>query len=109
MMDEKLKAKWVKALRSGEYNQGQGHLRRQKIESYCCLGVLADVIDPDGWSKPVDNKILYGWRGEENPGSLPYSLQKEIRISGHAGTLIDMNDHKLSSFNDIADYIEKNL
>lgn len=32
---------WVKALRSGEYKQGQGQLR--KYNSFCCLGVACEI------------------------------------------------------------------
>jgi len=46
-MDAKLKAKWVKALRSGEFNQRRGALYRKERPGfeagYCCLGVLAKV------------------------------------------------------------------
>lgn len=40
--------KWVKALRSGKYEQGKSYLK--KDNKYCCLGVLYDVlkIQPDG-------------------------------------------------------------
>ena len=40
-----IKAKWVKALRSGRYPQGTGKLGN-KAEGFCCLGVLACVVDP---------------------------------------------------------------
>lgn len=43
--------RWVTALRSGEYTQGRGALRREypsgKIE-HCCLGVLTDLAIKDG-------------------------------------------------------------
>ena len=41
-MDPELKAKWVAALRSGEYKQGQGLLNNN--ERMCCLGVLCEVM-----------------------------------------------------------------
>ena len=40
-----IKERWVAALRSGEYTQGQGSLRI--LDSYCCLGVLADLAVKD--------------------------------------------------------------
>lgn len=40
-MNADIKAKWVAALRSGEYKQGHEHLRVD--DSYCCLGVLCDL------------------------------------------------------------------
>ena len=42
-MDKKLKAKWVKALRSGKFEQGQKALRIGN--TYCCLGVLCEVAE----------------------------------------------------------------
>jgi hypothetical protein len=41
-----LKAKWLSALRSGEYNQGTGLLQASN-GGYCCLGVLQMVADGD--------------------------------------------------------------
>lgn len=52
-MDAKLKAKWVKALRSGKYEQGSFGLKRDS--RYCCLGVLVEVckgntpVDVNSW------------------------------------------------------------
>jgi hypothetical protein len=42
-MDKKLKAKWVKALRSGKYAQGQTVMFNDNTGAYCCLGVLCEV------------------------------------------------------------------
>jgi hypothetical protein len=45
-MKADVKAQWVKDLRSGEYEQGGGHLRRDNGEGekdqFCCLGVLCE-------------------------------------------------------------------
>lgn len=46
--NRKLMAKWITALRSGEYQQGQGRLcqpnpAEQGEYLYCCLGVLQDI------------------------------------------------------------------
>ena len=42
-MPKKLLAKWLKALRSGEYKQARGRLYRPEICGFCCLGVLQHV------------------------------------------------------------------
>jgi hypothetical protein len=42
-MNQVIKKKWVKALRSGKYKQGSINLRNTK-GGYCCLGVLAEII-----------------------------------------------------------------
>lgn len=47
-MNPEIKAQWLAALRSGNYQQGIGQLYEKKFgrdyAQYCCLGVLADVI-----------------------------------------------------------------
>ena len=50
MISYELKAKWVKALRSGEYRQGRGKMKDLMATAvtggkpfYCCLGVLAEL------------------------------------------------------------------
>lgn len=40
-MDEIIKARWVAALRSGEYKQATKIMRNG--DSFCCLGVLCDL------------------------------------------------------------------
>lgn len=91
-MDKELKAKWVAALRSGEYEQGVGSLYNKTRDAYCCLGVLhrvADVPD-DQWvdcSYGLSTKLL----AMERRG-LDYELAK-------------MNDNG-KTFSEIADYIE---
>lgn len=40
-MDQQIKAEWVAALRSGEYEQGVQLLRQG--DQFCCLGVLCDL------------------------------------------------------------------
>lgn len=89
-MDAELKAKWVKALRSGEYQQCRMTLRKSVDgnTSHCCLGVLNEVRgvknDPSGY---IDFPNLVGdWQ-----------------------ILARMNDEQGKSFNQIADYIEANL
>lgn len=45
-MNPEVKAKWLEALRSGEYKQGREYLRRGNY--YCCLGVLCDIAVKEG-------------------------------------------------------------
>lgn len=46
-MKADIKKRWIAALRSGEYQQGQGYLRPTE-NSWCCLGVLCDLYAKDG-------------------------------------------------------------
>lgn len=38
---------WVSKLEDGSYTQAAGRLRSG--DSFCCLGVMCDLADPDGW------------------------------------------------------------
>ena len=53
-MDPELKAKWIAALRSGEYKQGKNRLHSNEDNSFCCLGVLCEVA---GYKKENVNHI----------------------------------------------------
>lgn len=111
-MDVELKAKWVKALRSGEYKQGRGYLRQVESNSFCCLGVLCDIIDPENWreledmysfsKKSTDGSEYYGVMPPETKNMAGVSADEEQR-------LMEMNDNKHNSFEEIAGYIEKNM
>ena len=41
MMNKKIKAKWLTALKSGDYRQGRMELKNGP--EFCCLGVLCDL------------------------------------------------------------------
>lgn len=103
-MDNDIKNKWVAALRSGKYRQGRGHLRNNNDE-YCCLGVLCDVVDTTRWESGY---TCYEY--EECSGQLPSEMVKYLDISDvNQSSLINMNDIKKSTFEEIADWIEKNV
>ena len=103
-MDTKLKAKWVKALRSGKYKQGRGMLLDGKGRM-CCLGVLESICR-------TPKKVLLA-----NPTTLIPVEGSERGVSIHVRrTLALMNDgdkydstRKPKTFKQIATYIEKNL
>lgn len=47
-MKEKIKTLWAEALRSGEYDQGSGCLKKKDCTpKFCCLGVLTDLYCKD--------------------------------------------------------------
>lgn len=105
-MDANLKAKWIEALRSGEYEQGRGSLKCDG--KFCCLGVALDI---QGATWDFGTAILDGV--ETSPLSTP-----EERLLGGlpmftAASLISMNDgtdgKTEHSFAEIADYIEANV
>lgn len=112
-MEPELKGKWVEALRSGKYEQGQGSLRSAD-NRFCCLGVLCDLIvqeergvwtQPHGpesslwftYSKdPVDNRIGFLPQVMLTDLGLDYDLQRDFA---------SLNDSD-ASFEYIADQIE---
>lgn len=105
MLDKELRDRWIEALKSGKYQQGKGKLRYRKEDSdqFCCLGVLCDVVDPEGW-KGTEGTILYFHRGMGAALGIPIPLLERIGID--AKKYADMNDHFGKSFEEIADYIE---
>jgi hypothetical protein len=108
MMDTKIKKQWVKALRSGEYNQTSMALARtedgETITGFCCLGVLAHECVPEPWERTD-----HPWYPEEL--TLPRELKtfEELGLDRRThGILTTMNDEG-KTFDEIADWIEENL
>jgi len=108
-MDAEIKAKWLAALRSGEYQQAQGCLRID--DTFCCLGVLCDVAGSDnaaaGGKWTPDGCYRYNGEAEETvpPDGL---LWRAGLPHSEVMTLFGMNDSGFS-FAEIADYIEEHL
>lgn len=108
------KERWLKALRGGDYKQGKGALREG--DKFCCLGVLCDVVDPDGWAK-VDESTGRGdllvcqqdrHRGcIIGPGTFVADTT-DFTDADSTGRLMTMNDSGFT-FRHIADWIEENL
>ena len=129
-MDPELKTRWLEALRSGKYPQGRMCLR-SKDNHYCCLGVLADLIDPTQWSKPEnvdwhwraevvdeDDDGYLEWDGErtENlpeevvgPMGLRGGIQTQLTVLNDGTRQSDGSYKDPKSFAEIADWIEANL
>lgn len=81
------KTKWVKALRSGEFEQCTGSLK--KDDRHCCLGVACVVL---GWDIP---------EGNQQP---LYDALEDIGVD--TTEFYQMNDGENASFVQIADHIE---
>lgn len=84
--------KWVKALRSGEYKQGEGQYYNPSIDCYCAIGVgyTANDIELSESGQTVVNN--------------DYRV-----ITGNIfDALMDLNDFDNKSFPEIADWIEAN-
>lgn len=117
MITQEQKDAWIAALRSGEYSQTQRTLHRVVAGTiagadpvfpagYCCLGVLANIIDPTAWDA---NQTCWVYPDGGKPilwdAELPNSILPQV-TQHH---LIDLNDSDGKSFTEIADYIEANL
>lgn len=113
--------KCVAALRSGEYEQGQHHLRSED-DGFCCLGVIADQfhkITGRGEWQLSEGGGFYEFvvDGEDNGAVLPPAVQEWVGFSTAGGTydenditqtLYGDNDDRGHDFDHIADTIEHN-
>lgn len=114
-MNQEIKRRWVEALRSGKYKQGQNCLHDSGDGSFCCLGVLTDLyIKEHGkkWHKCRDRpctQLAY----EGSWGGLPPSVMRWADVD-RRDLFIDhfelatWNDRG-STFSEIADLIEQHL
>lgn len=106
-MNKDSKVKWVEALRSGRYEQARNQLRTPN-DKFCCLGVLADVVAPEGWEAPTAEGD--SWLHYSMGGDLSVKVAERVALDARSEQhLVDMNDVHLASFAQIADYIEREL
>lgn len=123
-MNSEIKAKWLAALRSGEYPQVQEYLQNGK-GAFCCLGVLCDLyrkeVGNGGWeiyfagmTFILDNVStpyypptrVINWAGL---GESWEALNKiRITIDGKENSLAEHNDQG-KTFSQIADAIEDQI
>jgi hypothetical protein len=120
-MNPEVKAKWVEALRSGDYSQCKNYLRSEATGGFCCLGVLSDVFQKETgkgeWKTERDansNQDFYRFIPNEGSWGSTIGLVQDVRDwSGLVSVettinLANKNDDGVS-FADIANYIEKVL
>ena len=99
-LPKRFKEKWVIALRSGLFDQTRNRLADQS--GYCCLGVACLIAG-------IPEKNLKGTglpNGIYNKKQLPKFFYSDANAS-IITTLTRMNDADGNSFEEIADYIEK--
>ena len=113
----RFKKAWTKALRSGDYIQGAGTLRRDSTVNnpeiaYCCLGVACVVA---GVSEDrIEGEFIDDYQIKYE--SVPEVLQGVADENELIKVLTDMNDncstdedrHKFN-FDNIADWIDDNI
>jgi hypothetical protein len=111
-MTPELKKRWTDALRSGQYIRAQTVLRTPC--GYCCLGVLLDVVDPNGWTNPYPNIMIHR-KGKSNKddemGGENYIADEVLADLGMServqGILSVGNDDDDWSFERTADWIDE--
>lgn len=101
-IDPEFKAEWVAALRSCRYAQGKGYLRTAE-NTFCCLGVACDLIDPNIWTEFNLHAYQHG-NGFVYMPSDSYGIDFEAAVH-----LSELNDKHGYTFHQIADWIEANL
>ncbi len=99
----------VKALRSGKYKQGRGRLCTIEPDgslSHCCLGVIANIIDPDAWREDSRLDFRMAWNGSAT--CLTEAAEKQLGFSPEIqGQLIRLNDTRHYTFKSIANWLER--
>ena len=107
-MKKKYAMKWIKALRSGKYKQGEETLMRDNKGGYCCLGVLREVCDLGGDHQetltPFEAKKV-GMESTTGELSIDISLA-DLNDLGLSQTNIESIKNKRFTFDEIADIIE---
>lgn len=110
-MNAEIKAKWLEALRSGNYKQGRIFLKKcAGVTKHCCLGVLAEVMG-EPFELSADsfetNKTYLLYRSS---AILVPGVREKCGLNSEAQSkLTDLNDIERASFTEIADWIEVNL
>lgn len=112
---EELRAEWVKALRSGEFQQCQGQL--SSGGGFCCLGVAAELVHrrfpevlPVAALSSEDGELEWRDYGPETY-CLPPVAQAALGLLDDCGdfgdgrSLANLNDQG-KTFSEIADVIE---
>ncbi len=114
-----MQAKWIAALRSGEYKQAKGCLRDRDSGGYCCLGVAALLVK----GQDEADEFFNGYGNLTDYGDSDYSdVQRAFGFRDPGGkfangvTLDNMeiwsfagaNDVFGLTFEQIADLAEKN-
>lgn len=119
-MNKRVRKKWVKALRSGEYAQGTGVLCTvgRVYDTFCCLGVLTDLYlleKGDGWDEEENGKCMVSRSFDNTDINLPTKVAWWAELSSNDGyytkdksLMHDNDEHKLN-FNQLADIIEANF
>lgn len=109
-MKAEIRQQWLEALRSGQYTQGHRYLRRSN-NTYCCLGVLCDLVGPNDWKPQGAHHYSHS---TEYTALLPPVIANAVGLRSSfvdqdpLDVVMRMNDTG-KSFAEIADWIEANI
>jgi hypothetical protein len=101
-MKPEYKERWIKALESGEYQQGAGALKvdvtsdtSKPCFSFCCLGVLADLVKDEipgaRWGNtPIDEQGQFDFIGPNDTegGVLPWDVMELVGLTSSNPTVL---------------------
>lgn len=111
-MPKKHKSKWVKYLKSGEFEQCRGQLCQHSLltneDSYCCLGVLGYAIDKSLFN--IENGL--DWEFDGATDLLPHDFCADelgFDFNYIQDTFASLNDKHKATFPQIAIAVEKYL
>lgn len=130
-MNTDVKAKWIEALRSGEFDQVDGYLNKDD-SGFCCLGVLCELAVEDGVVQkrqvPTSSTGVMEYFDPENDEEDYEAYNLPSKVMDWAGltsenpevtythddvktqySLAELNDGVRLSFEQIADQIEEKL
>jgi hypothetical protein len=108
-MKPEIKAQWLAALRSGDYQQGRSllHYEDRCEDQFCCLGVLCDLYAKDTgntWERHGSVCTMHGLDGMLPPQVQVWAGLEYADPMGLAGR----NDDG-ATFEELAAIIEENL
>lgn len=92
-MNSKWADKWIEALRSGKYIQGQGaltRLRLDKLDLDCCLGVVCKLVG--GPKEVMGDVVFYGSSHEDGSyTNLPLNVVHALGMRSYSGVFAQDN------------------
>jgi hypothetical protein len=108
-MSPKIRHRWMKALKSGKYQQCRRALRIG--EKYDVIGVLCDVLYPKDWL--MLHQVHYSEKGWKDKAVYTHRMTRilyEAQISGdNYKMLCKLNDVDQHSFAQLAEWISQNI
>lgn len=107
-MNKVTKNKWLEELKSEKYGHHKSSLRSNE-NSFCALGILCSVVDPDGWKFNNQRQGEVHW-SHRNRYAFPD--QEILDMAGlsqsQVRAIIQMNETN-DGFDEIIKYVEKHL